>query len=65
VAGLLLLMSGLLGGWKMSLLVWPGAALAFLGPYFGVPAVGPLSSALVSMAAGTALAFLGFFLFRD
>jgi hypothetical protein len=65
VAGLILLFSAFLGGWRMSLLIWPAAALALLGPMVGVPAMGPLSPALVSMGGALVLAILAFIFLRD
>jgi hypothetical protein len=65
VAGLLLLLSAFFRGWKVSLLVLPGAAVALLGHRFGVPGFGPLGPSLVSMAAGMGLAVLGFIFLRS
>jgi hypothetical protein len=64
-AGLLLVLSAFFGGWRMSFLVWPAAALAFFGPLLGVPAVGPLSPALVSIAGAVVLAVLAFIFLRE
>jgi serine/threonine protein kinase len=65
VAGLILLISGFFRGWRMSLLVLPGAALAFLGHRCGVPDVGPVAAPYVSMAGGLVLALLGFIFLRE
>jgi serine/threonine protein kinase len=64
VAGLILLISGFFRGWRMSLLVLPGAALAFVGHRLGVPDVGPVAAMYVSMAGGLLLALLGFVFLR-
>jgi hypothetical protein len=57
VAGLILMASVLVPGWRISLVVFPAAALALLGSTFGLPAS-------LSLAAALALAVLGFFLGR-
>jgi len=65
VAGLLLVLSAFFRGWKVSLLVLSGAAVVLAGQRFGVPAVGPIGAAQVSMAAGMALALLAMVLLRE
>jgi serine/threonine protein kinase len=65
VAGLILIISAFFAGWRVSLLVIPGAAIAFIGHLVGVPAVGPVPAELVSMGAGLGLALLGFIFLRD
>jgi serine/threonine protein kinase len=65
VAGLILLVSGFFRGWRMSLLVLPGAALAFVGHHCGVPDAGPVAAMYVSMAGGLVLALLGFIFLRQ
>jgi hypothetical protein len=65
VAGLILIISALFGGWRMSLLAVPGAAIAFIGPQLGIPAMGPVSTPLVSMIAGLAVAILGYLFLRE
>jgi hypothetical protein len=65
IAGLVLLLSAFFGGWRMSLLVWPAAVLALFGPVLGIPALGPLSPALVSMAGALVLWVLAVLFLRD
>jgi hypothetical protein len=60
VAGLILVLSALLHGPRITLFAWVGAALAFAGPWLGVPALGPVTAHEVSMAAGALLAVPGF-----
>ena len=57
VAGLILMASALVPGWRISLVVIPAAAVALLGTTFGLPGS-------LSLAAALALAALGFFLGR-
>ncbi len=59
VAGLILLISSLYRGVKMSLFAVPGAALGLLGPRLGLPAIGPVEAPLAGMASGAALLVLG------
>jgi hypothetical protein len=65
VAGLLLVLSAFFRGWRVSLLVLPGAAVVLAGQRFGVPEVGPVGAAQVSMGAGMALALLGMVFLRQ
>jgi hypothetical protein len=65
VAGLLLVLSAFFHGWKVSLLVLPGAAVTLAGHYFGIPGLGPIGAAQVSMVAGMTLALLGMVFLRD
>jgi hypothetical protein len=60
VAGLILVLSALLHGPRITLFGWAGAVLALAGPWLGVPAVGPVTAHEVSMAAGALLAVPGF-----
>ena len=57
VAGVLLLLSGLLGGVRMSLFAWPSALVAMLGP--------PLLGGPIAYGAAVALFVLGFFFGSD
>jgi serine/threonine protein kinase len=57
VAGLILLGSALVPGWRISLLVVPAAAVALLGTTFGLPG-------LLCLAAAVLLAALGFIVER-
>jgi len=57
VAGLILMASALVPGWRISLMVIPAAVIALLGTTFGLPGS-------LSLAAALALAALGFFLGR-
>lgn len=61
VAGLLLMISAFLGGWKASLVAWPAAILTILGPVL-LPSVGPVSGGVVGLAAGLAVALFGLLL---
>jgi eukaryotic-like serine/threonine-protein kinase len=58
-AGLILILSALIRGARMALFALPGAAIAMFGPQVGVPALGPLDSAMASMAIGAGVALLG------
>jgi eukaryotic-like serine/threonine-protein kinase len=64
VAGVILILSAFLGGWKAGVVGWLGAAIAWLGPRLGIPAVPPLSASQVGMAAGLVLAVVGGYLVR-
>ncbi len=59
LAGLILIISAMLGGWRASLLAWPAALVTFLGPTLGIPSLGPLSPGLASLSIGLALVALG------
>ncbi len=60
VAGLILLVSAFFRGWKMALIMWPAAFVAFAGHAFGVvPELGPIQPQFVTVLAGAALAVLG------
>jgi hypothetical protein len=59
-AGLILVLSALLHGPRITLFGWAGALLALAGPWLGVPALGPVTAHEVSMAAGALLAVPGF-----
>jgi hypothetical protein len=65
VAGLILIVSSLFSGWRVSLLAVPAAVIAFVGPQLGVPAMGPVSAPLVAMVAGLGVAILGFVFLRE
>jgi hypothetical protein len=58
-AGVILILSALIRGARMALFALPGAAVAMIGPRLDVPAIGPLDSAMVSMAIGAGVALLG------
>jgi eukaryotic-like serine/threonine-protein kinase len=60
VAGLILLLGAFCRGWVISLWLVPCAVLACAGPLLGVPAVGPLTPAVLSMAAGFGGALVGY-----
>jgi serine/threonine protein kinase len=57
IAGLILIASVLVPGWRISLVLIPAAAVALLGTTLGIPAS-------LSLAGASALAALGFFLAR-
>jgi hypothetical protein len=59
VAGLILILSVLCRGWVISFWMFPCALVAWVGPQLGVPAAGPLSAEVVSMAAGVVGALAG------
>ncbi|MFO0880358.1 MAG: serine/threonine-protein kinase [Gemmataceae bacterium] len=61
IAGLVLLVSSIYRYWKIGFLVLLGTAVMVVGPVSGlVPALGPLSPALTSLAIGGGVALLGF-----
>ena len=59
VAGLILLISSLYRGIKISLFAVPGAVLALLGPRLGLPSIGPVDAPLAGIASGVTLLVLG------
>lgn len=59
VAGLILLGSAFVRGWKPSLFAIPAAILALAGPSLGMPSLGPLSPEPASWAIAAALAAAG------
>jgi tRNA A-37 threonylcarbamoyl transferase component Bud32 len=63
-AGLILLISSLVAGWKIALFAIPGAAIAWFGATLGVPSVGPLDGAMLSSAIGGGLLVIGILLAR-
>jgi hypothetical protein len=63
-AGLILLVSSFSRSPKLALFAVPGAAIAWLGPRFGVPDLGPLSAQYSSMAVGAGIAVVGLVLCR-
>lgn len=63
IAGLLLLISAFLGGWKASLIAWPAAGLILLGSAV-LPAAGPVSGGVLGLSAGLALAVVGLLIRR-
>src|SRR5207237_76802 len=58
IAGLILMISAFLGGWRVSLLAWPAALVICLGTAL-IPTVGPVSGGAIGLAAGMALALFG------
>jgi hypothetical protein len=60
VAGLLLILSCLVRGWRIGIFVLPAATFVFLGPLLPIPDVGPLAASQVCLAAGAAVGVLGF-----
>jgi hypothetical protein len=65
VAGLLLVVSAIWRSPKMGAFLLPAGVLMVAGPALGVPGVGPLSPPLLCLAAGAALALLGFLFGKD
>lgn len=65
VAGLVLIVLGLFGGWRMSLFALPAAALMVLAPHLGLPGFG-LSGGphYAGLGLGLAVAIVGFFFGR-
>ncbi len=59
VAGLLLIISVFLPNWKAAILFPLAAIVAWLGPALGVPDVGPLTAAQLSMAIGGVVGLVG------
>ncbi len=64
IAGLLLLISAFLGGWKASLIAWPAGASIFLGSTL-LPAARPLSGGAVGLLTGLLLAIVGLLIRRS
>jgi hypothetical protein len=64
-AGLILILSALIRGARMALFALPGAAVALIGPKVGIPAIGPLDSAMASMAIGAGVTLVGVFFGRS
>lgn len=62
IAGLILIASAFLGGWRASLIAWPAALVVLLGPTLGIPALGPLPPGLASIGIGVLLGAIGIFL---
>lgn len=58
-AGLILIASALASGWRMALFALPAAAIAWLGPRIGIPAIGPLAAAAVAAAIGAGVLVVG------
>jgi hypothetical protein len=65
VAGLVLILSSLFRGFKIGLFIWPAAAIVFAGALLGLPSLGPLSGNWLPLAAGSALALIGFLFGRQ
>jgi predicted Zn finger-like uncharacterized protein len=63
IAGLVLLSSGFLGGWKAGLIAWPAAGLILLGSAV-LPAAGPVSGGVLGLTAGLMLAAAGLLIRR-
>lgn len=60
VAGLLLLVAGFFGGWRMSIFVLPAAAIMVLGPALGMPGIAAIGgSHTTSLVIGLALGAVG------
>jgi serine/threonine protein kinase len=59
VAGLVLLLSATLRGWRLSLFFIPGAAVILLGRSLGIPAIGPIRPEWSSLVLGLAIAAAG------
>ncbi len=65
IAGLVLIVLGIFGGWRMSLFALPAAALMVLGPSLGLPGVPAIGGAhTTSLVIGLAVAGAGFFFGR-
>ena len=60
----MLIVSALFRGWKMSLFAFPAAAIALLGPFFGVPGIAILGPRATSAAIAGGLFFFGLLLGR-
>jgi serine/threonine protein kinase len=66
VAGLILVVSALFGGWKLGLVMWPAALIAFVGNRMGIPDdLGPVTSQQASMGIGAVLAIVGVIFLRN
>jgi len=66
IAGLILIVSALMRRWQAAIVAWLATLLLLLGPALGMPALGPLTPELASLAAGLGVATLGliFLVFR-
>lgn len=64
IAGAILLVSSFYRGARMSVFAIPAAAIVWLGPRLGVPALGPLSATATSLVLAMVLAALGLVLGR-
>jgi hypothetical protein len=64
VAGLILILSAMVGGTRAGLLAIAGAAVAWIGPSVGVPRLGSLDSQTASMVLGAGISMLVIFLGR-
>jgi hypothetical protein len=58
-AGLILIASALAAGSRIALFAMPAAAIAWLGPKLGIPAVGPLAAPAVATAIGAGVLVVG------
>ncbi len=65
VAGLILLLSVAVWGWRVGLFVFPAAAIALFGPALGVPALGPFGASAASLILALGLTTLGFLFGRE
>ncbi len=66
VAGLVLILSSLVGGWKIAAFLFPAAAIMVLGHTTGVPGLlEPMANSVVSLGAGLGLALAGFIFGRE
>jgi hypothetical protein len=58
-AGLILVLSALVPGWRAGVFAVAGAAVALLGPKVGIPRLGPLDPRTVAMTLGAGIALAG------
>ena len=58
-AGLILMLSAFVAGAKISLFAFPAAIIAWFGPRFGLPTIGPLEPAALASSIGAAVLVAG------
>jgi hypothetical protein len=58
-AGLILIVSALVAGSRIAVFAVPAAAIAWLGPKLGIPAIGPLAAPAVAAAIGAGVLVVG------
>ena len=64
IAGILMVASAFISGWRMSLFAIPAVVVAILGPSLGIPSMGPIPAWTIACAAAFGLMIPGM-LFGD
>lgn len=65
IAGLIMVIAAFLPNWKAVLLMPVAALIAWLGPFLGLPDIGPVTGAQLCMAIGGLLAVIGIVIGRQ